>query len=343
VPADLDLYDDLAGCFDVAAEAAALLRAVSTQAVDGDAVDAALDLAAEAQSALRVAVGMVERYVDNDQLKLFIWLREAAAERQTLIRRYMRREDPADPAGWANLRDRITRHLDRLRRGRDREKRRRSLFNQAKYHLKRIQADPDGDNEHDWRKIVEGIDTLVDEGLPPSNIELREFLLPILDDIPDAIDFPKNLQLVMREIDRYVALRSAVADKTEDASPPTADVSRARELLRGRSLMLIGGERRPPAAEALQDSLGLREVVWVETREHQTHAVFEPYVARDDVAVVVLAIRWSSHGFGEVKEFCDKYGKPLVRLPAGYSPNQVAHHLVRQVGDRLGERSPAAV
>ena len=24
---------------------------------------------------------------------------------------------------------------------------------------------------------------------------------------------------------------------------------------------------------------------------------------------------------------------PLVRLPAGYSPNQVAYHLIRQVGD----------
>jgi hypothetical protein len=133
-----------------------------------------------------------------------------------------------------------------------------------------------------------------------------------------------------------------VAAKEESAAP-TEEMRRARELLQGRSAVLIGGERRPPAAESLEAALGLRELVWIETREHQTHAVFEPYVARDDVAVVVLAIRWSSHGFGEVKEFCDKYGKPLVRLPAGYSPNQVAYHLVRQVGDRLGERSPAAV
>src|SRR5205085_7156576 len=101
------------------------------------------------------------------------------------------------------------------------------------------------------------------------------------------------------------------------------------------------GERRPSAVDALAQAFGLRELIWIETREHQTHAVFEPYVARDDVAAVVLAIRWSSHGFGEVKEFCDKYGKPLVRLPAGYSPNQVAYHLLRQVGDRLGIRSAA--
>jgi hypothetical protein len=79
----------------------------------------------------------------------------------------------------------------------------------------------------------------------------------------------------------------------------------------------------------------LSELVWVETREHQTHAVFESLVARPDVAVVVLAIRWSSHGFGEVKAFCDNYGKPLVRLPAGYNPNSVALHIMDQVGQRL--------
>jgi hypothetical protein len=53
------------------------------------------------------------------------------------------------------------------------------------------------------------------------------------------------------------------------------------------------------------------------------------------VAVVLLAIRWSSHGFGEVKEFCEKYSKPLVRLPGGYNANQVAHNIVTQVGERL--------
>ena len=49
----------------------------------------------------------------------------------------------------------------------------------------------------------------------------------------------------------------------------------------------------------------------------------------------LLAIRWSSHGFGEVKDFCDRYGKPLVRLPGGYNPNQVAHQILTQIGDRL--------
>jgi hypothetical protein len=111
-------------------------------------------------------------------------------------------------------------------------------------------------------------------------------------------------------------------------------VRRAAELLRGRSVVLIGGVRRPHAAEQLESALGLRELIWVEGRD-QTYMAFEPYVADPDVAVVLLAIRWSRHGFNDVKAFCSKYGKPLVRLPGGYNPNQVAFHIVSQVGDRL--------
>jgi hypothetical protein len=52
----------------------------------------------------------------------------------------------------------------------------------------------------------------------------------------------------------------------------------------------------------------------------------------------VLAIRWSSHSYGDVKQFCDQYGKPLVRLPAGYNPNQVAVHILSQCSDRLAQQ-----
>ena len=96
--------------------------------------------------------------------------------------------------------------------------------------------------------------------------------------------------------------------------------------------------QRMETAEALEAAFGLKELIWVEGKE-QTYIAFEPHVARPDVAAVVLAIRWSSHGFGEVREFCTRYGKPLVRLPGGYSPNQVAYHILTQVGDRLAGKA----
>ena len=63
--------------------------------------------------------------------------------------------------------------------------------------------------------------------------------------------------------------------------------------------------------------------------------LFESHIARPDVALVILAIRWSSHGFGDVTAYCEKYGKPLVRLPAGYNPSQVAAQVLAQCSGRL--------
>ena len=59
-----------------------------------------------------------------------------------------------------------------------------------------------------------------------------------------------------------------------------------------------------------------------------------------DVALVVLAIRWTSHSYGVVKAYCDQYGKPFVRLKAGYNPTQVAAHILDQVSDQLPSSKP---
>ena len=63
--------------------------------------------------------------------------------------------------------------------------------------------------------------------------------------------------------------------------------------------------------------------------------------ARQDVAAVLLAIRWTSNSYGAVKDFCRKHGKVFVRLPSGYNPNQVAHQLLLQansIGNPLPTR-----
>lgn len=161
--------------------------------------------------------------------------------------------------------------------------------------------------------------------------------MPALDLLPD-IPVPANVQRVIHEIDRYLASRPAAAPK-----PPTADeqpaIAAVTELIRGRTIVLIGGERRPQAQEALRRAFDLEEVDWVEIREHASIAPIEAHVARPDVAVAVLAIRWSGHSFGEAKAFCDQYDKPLVRLPGGYNPGQVAVQILAQCGERLAAES----
>lgn len=333
-PTDLALYEELAGCFEAVAAAATLLdNILKNNHHDERVFVQALELTAEAQSALRVVVTKIGGSTDSDQFKLFTWLRTTGVDRQILIPRFMRRDDPAESTTWLDLSQRIAGLEQQIQWGIQRVRRQQSLYNKIRYHLKLINNHPAQERSYDWGKVVEAVEELSLDGAPPSNRELRDLLIPVLERIPETLDLPKHFTLVLREIDRYLAERD---NELPSASAPllTAEIERAATLLRGRTVVLIGGDRRPNAAEALCSAFGLKELIWIEGRD-QTYTLFEPQVAKPDVAVVLLAIRWSRHGFGEVRAFCEKYNKPLVRLPGGYNPNQVANHIISQVADRL--------
>jgi hypothetical protein len=339
-PDDLAEYAVLAGCFEAAAAAMSLVHPLlQSCAEDREGFMDALELAAEAQSALRVGIADMGGNTDSDQYKIFQWLKQTGSEQQILIRRFMRKDDPADPTQWADLVERVHQLEERIQSTRGRAKRQRSTLNRVRYHLKLVEQNSGQDRTRDWQKVLDGLDELVNDGLPPSNRELRDLLLPVAEEIPESLELSKNVQLILRELEQYLTSRPSQLEEIESSPIMTEEVRHATELLRGRTAVLIGGLKRPQAADALAAAFDLKELVWVEGRD-QTYADFEPYVARSDVAVVILAIRWSRHGFGEVKEFCDKYDKPLVRLPGGYSPNQVALHIMSQVAERLGYKTP---
>ncbi|MCS6976112.1 MAG: hypothetical protein NZM31_03750, partial [Gemmatales bacterium] len=184
------------------------------------------------------------------------------------------------------------------------------------------------------REIIGIVNELVAGGLPPSSRELRNYLLPIVDSLPQATEEAVHFPLVTREIDRYLA-QSGPSNQPEGDQEPTPAVRKVAELLEGRAVVLIGGDRRPASEQALKNAFRLSELLWIATPEHSSITRFEPYIARPDVAVVLLAIRWSSHSYSEVIEYCNRFGKPLVRLPGGYNPNQVAVQILDQCSDRL--------
>jgi len=336
IPRDLSIYDDMSGAFDTTAYALTVLRAMLKEThKDRDVFEQVLQLTAEAQSCVRGAVIAMEGKPDRDQMKIFYWLRGAGAEYQILIRRFMRQDDIADFRAWPDVRRRMEEVETRIQSGKNHEKHQRLLVNKIR-HLTRKLVDEKSDD--DWAELIQAIDELVAGGVQPSNKELRDLLLPIIEDLPDLPsmpEYPKSFGLVLREIDRYRTTVGEEEELVEDEVTTSAEVKKVAELLKGKALVLIGGDRRHAAADSIMKAFGLTDLIWIETREHQTHSVFEPHVARDDVAAVILAIRWSSHGFGEVKDFCDRYDKPLVRLPAGYSPNQLAHHIIGQIAGRL--------
>jgi hypothetical protein len=336
-PSDPSQFETLADAFDSTQSAVALVRRVLADSNGGgnEDLEQAMLFLAEAQSALRVAVERLGARADKDQQRAYFWLKDACAQRAVFVPRYMRLDDPADPEALELLDQRVDAADAEYARRRGSSKARESGLKRIRYHLKSI-ASGDGDHGHDWRRVVDTVDLLVGDGLPPSNVELRELLLPVVEQVPGPESLPQNVRLVLREIDRYVATRQQAEPTPQEQDSDWGDEARrVADLLRGRSVILIGGVRRRHAHEALRQAFELRELEWVEAQEHESISTFESYVARPDAAVVLLAIRWSSHSFGEVRAFCERYGKPLVRLPAGYNPRQVAAQILAQCSGML--------
>lgn len=332
IPDDWSLYETLAGCFE--ALAAALTVAISSlEIISADRLlfEEFLKLVAVAQSAVREAVRRVGGPTDTDQIEAFWWVRNSAAEIGLFIDRHLREDDPADPNQWKDLLERINRLAERIESRAAAIRKRRKLFEKLRYQLEQAVS---GEEEHLWESVARTLDDLIVDGVPPSSLEVRELLLPHIDVMPQITNPPKGFELVLRETSRFQ--ESLVGDPPEEDSTEFIPINQAAaEMLRGRAVVLIGGDSRQAPKEALERALRLSELVWVPTKHGQPVSSFEPYIARPDVAVVLLAIRWASHAFTDVRHICRKYDKPLVRLPGGYSPNQVAIQLLNQCSWRL--------
>ncbi len=336
---DDETLEQIAAVYENLASAAELTQEIVAHddpEADADFRPDAYALLAEAQSALRVQMERLALPRDTDQDETYHWLNRRTTEDRIYVPRFMRRADPADPAGWLDLQQRI----EQLRQQREQLHRslreRRNLLNKARYHARQLASGRSLNPAHDWQRIAESLDALVAGGIAPSNTELRDLLLPIFDDVPAELEEsgPPGFVQILREIDRYLASQrrtTVVAQPPE----PSDEVRRVAELLRGKVVVLIGGERQPEAVERLKRDFELAELRWISTTPHQRLDGFEPQVARPEVALVLLMIRWTSHSMGQIHEMCLKYGKPFVRLPGGYGTNQIAHRILEQVGREL--------
>ncbi len=328
---EISLLDHVGGCFETLAEAVAFVKDEQDR---GRILERSLKLLAEAQSSLRQSLRILGAPDDLDQLAIYEWLRATAARHRIFIQRFMRADDLANPSNWPGLFNRI----ESAAGNRSQSERQRALLEDLRTRIRHIK-NPGEASGQDWNAVVLAAADIVAAGVKPSNRELRDLLLPVIDELPDLEGSPPGFRLVLREVDRYLATRQTPMTAVASYSP-TGEVDQAASLLSGHSVVLIGGVRHPDAQKLLRTALRLKDVVWIETREHQSIKRFESAIARADVALVLLAIRWSSHAFGDVRQYCDRYGKPLVRLPGGYSPNQVAAQIVTQAGEQLRGNSP---
>ncbi len=289
------------------------------------------DLTAEAQSALRAAVAQIRSLPDLSQQALFQWLRRRAQNERVFIERYMRLDDVADPAHWPERLERITAWCEAVEQVVYRRRHTQKLFGKLRYQVGRVQqgfAD-------EWPRVIQTIEALVDHGTPPSNRTLRSILEPHRTALAAEGAHSRTIARVVRELERVQSAPSNGQSNDPNAERDDPLISQVAELLRDTTVVLIGGDERPQVVQTIEEAFDLRELVWCDTRPHKSHLPLEAAIARADVSVVLLAIRWASHGLGEVSTFCERYQKPFVRLPGGYNVNQLAYQMLQQASERL--------
>lgn len=136
---------------------------------------------------------------------------------------------------------------------------------------------------------------------------------------------------------RRVSLAPAKQPSPKREAPD--ELLQARSLLKGCRALLVGGDEREYQRRAIEGGLGI-SLKWLQTRAHEsTQSAVE---AVESVDVVFLAIRWASHAYGTLADACKRRGIPIVRLPAGLNPTQIAQQTIEQAAHRLRAARQAA-
>lgn len=323
-----------AQCYDNLAIAADLAEKLAKggQLVPNNGLEDAFQAIAEAQSAIRGFLNENAGEIDHDQEAVFLWLRMMTGERRCRVhvQNYMRRDHVADGARAPELRAELESIAETWNRHIDGERLERRLLNKVRYKIKQARDTSGDDLDKLWAGIDEVVAELVRWGMKPSNAGLREALGGLVP--PPTFTPGEALALALRESARAAPTQQELE---EDDDPSTPEVALARQLLGGKRALLIGGEAREPQRLDLEQRLGLGELIWLSTRDHESVARYEDWIRRPDVDLVLRLVRLTNHAHGELQDMAKRHGKIFVNLKAGYGVNRVAHDVLEQASERL--------
>ncbi|MFN3596533.1 MAG: hypothetical protein ACK41D_04610 [Rubricoccaceae bacterium] len=342
----------LARLYEAAADAADLLHKHipdAPRAVQKRVVDAASHASSLLAQRIAQAQATDSLKADPDARDLHAWLRHLTYRHQIYQERCLTVRAMAPPDSFDACRSK----LDALAALAARRKEEAKLLRAVCYHAKQLIENVDHafHEAYHRERLVAKICKAGESGLPASHRDLRELLLPAYDFLPRPTEaLPAFYASVLAYLDQDAAAASDDAPDDvlggalggQDVPADSPLIAKARSLVAGRTLYLVGGVPVPRAAERLRQALGLREVLWPQTRAHQSPAPLRAAVARQDVAAVVQLIRYSSHCFGDLREDCRALGKPFVRVADGYGLRSIAYGLVGQASQLLGTSADAA-
>lgn len=118
-------------------------------------------------------------------------------------------------------------------------------------------------------------------------------------------------------------------------------LSRVRELLRGTTVVIVGGDQRRSHTERLSQTFELRGLLWVPTREADASPErFASVVAQDGIVLVVALQGLLRHQHThDLRDLCKRYAVPHLNYwrsphPRGLAAAIVTQHLIDSIAAR---------
>lgn len=339
-PSD-DKVQIIGRCYLALAESVSVVGQLSAskESVNRDLWEKALDLLAESSTMLYKAMRVTWlTSPDHDQAAMNIWLFQEAKRRRIYLQSYSAVDIFSEPGRADDLIQRAEAIKAGLVRQQTYARQIEGLFKRIGYHARQLAESQGDDAAHHLGKITDAINELVGIGVTPDD---RRVAQAIGDKLGRAFQDDESLDARLAQAMQAAASLPAAdgADdsaSSDDSASWSQQVIQVREWLRGRSIVMVGGERRNDAIERLKSAFELDDVNWVQLTEHGSGEPMRAPIARPDTALVVVLIRLTGHLFtDQACEFARAAEKPFVLMKAGYNPEQIAEAVVQQASDQL--------
>lgn len=202
----------LADCFETLAECVEAI-VVTTNLEDRSHFMTAVEMMAEAQSALRTAVSRVESHPDSDQQMIYYWLRNRANQDRFYISRFMKISDPADPGRNDDVHDRAFELLEAIIPDQHLTTQIERGMVKARHHIERIASGEDVSDEYDWSRAAESIEAVIECGISCDSDELIDLISPYAEQLAGQ-EWPQGFQEL---------LAAALPGGNDDEQPSSAE------------------------------------------------------------------------------------------------------------------------
>lgn len=257
---DPDALDRLAMCLDAVADAADLVILRRRYGLTGLADRReALEWFAAVQSALRIVSRSLRQTPDEDQRAAFDWLARATDADRIFVARHMRLDDPLDPDRVPEVAELVAASLAALKERADRDDAVRKGLQTLRYLANRMREGKGTSLE--LGKIIQLLNQLVDAGLQPTRLELREVLLPIRGSLR-AVGAPGDgYSRVLTALDDHLAAEAARAEERlrEEEPGDEARIGSIAEAVRRARTDLDRVQIPDTALTHLEDFIGIPE------------------------------------------------------------------------------------